>query len=98
MAPKVHESLTHDEVFRAELMSLRITMSVFLHHALAEHPNPDGVCEEIQSAVAQIVAQTPLQLIEPPRQRAYRELVVERTAELVKQAREIQRTKAGKPN
>ena len=97
MALKKHENLTQDEVYRAELMSMRTVVAVILHHALAGHPNPDGAYKEIESAVAQIVAQIPLQAIEPERQKAYRDLVVERASSLMKDAKGIQRRRA-KPN
>jgi hypothetical protein len=55
------------------------------------------VYKEIKSAIARIVAQIPAQAVEPDRQQAYRDLVVERASDLVEMAAGMSRS-AVKPN
>jgi hypothetical protein len=96
MALKEYKDLTDNEVSRGELMSLRITLAVILHHLLDGVPNADAVYKQLESAIAQIVAQIPLQAIEPTRQQAFRDLVVERGSALLRQAKDLQHKDAGK--
>ena len=72
------------------MSSLRITLAVIIHHLLDGAPNAEAVYKQLQSAIAQIVDQIPLQAIEPERQQAFRDLVVERGAALLKQAKGLQ--------
>ena len=96
MALKRYENLTDEDVARADSMSLRIAMAVIIHHLLDGADNADAIYKQLDLAIAQIVAQIPLQEIEPERQQAFRDLVVERGSVLLKQAQRLQHKKRGK--
>jgi hypothetical protein len=89
MALKEYKNLTQDEVYRADLMALRISLAVILHHLIDEAPEPQKITDRLASAVAQIVDQLKLEAIPPIRQQAFRDVVAERGAALMRQALEI---------
>jgi hypothetical protein len=46
--PLPKHPLTQDEVVRAEIMAMRITMTIILNAFLQEHPNRDAVLNEFE--------------------------------------------------
>jgi hypothetical protein len=64
--------LSQEEIFRAELMSCRLVVSVFLRQFLEEHPDRRSVRRPD-------LTQSPLQAIPAERQDRFRKLVIERT-------------------
>jgi hypothetical protein len=65
--PMKEYPLSQEEVFRAELMSFRILISVLMSQFLEQHPERDAALKKMQGAVGQIIVQIPLPAIPPER-------------------------------
>ncbi len=84
-------ALSQEQVFRAELMSFRLTLAVMLHAFLAGQEDRNAVRKEIEGAISQLATSLRLEAIPQPRQQTFRDLVIERGHGLVKDAFEMQR-------
>jgi hypothetical protein len=96
--PLPKHPLTQDEVVRAEIMAMRITMTIILNAFLQEHPNRDAVLNEFEGAITDMVPQIKIEAIPPARQQAFRDAVIQYGKQLIAGTRRLRRVELGRPN
>jgi hypothetical protein len=85
-------ALTQDEVVRAEIYAIKLAFAIVLHTLVREHPNEDAAVNELADGVAQMAGQLPYGDVPQERRDAFRHVVREKAATLIRLSQAIGRS------